>query len=167
MKPERRKIRKAVLIAIAICVAVSLILIAWNITSPRYYNTGEYRSTDVLVQPNGTFVARALIADTQQKLEKGLMGSSINGTGGMLLVFQSPSRHGITMRDMVVSIDAVFIGGDKKIAGILRDVPPMSINPVTWQNYYIDSDCQYILELHSGRANALGLSNGITLEFQT
>jgi uncharacterized membrane protein (UPF0127 family) len=161
-KSEMKK--RAIAVALVLMFPV-LLYAVWHFSSPKYYETGIYGSTDVYIASDGKFVSHALIADSPQKRSKGLMGRTVNETGGMLFVFENSGKYVFTMRDMDISIDMVFIDSKKKIVDIESDVPPMSSDPSTWGSRQSDSDCLYVLELMAGRASSLGIAQGISLNF--
>ena len=153
-------------IAVALILTFPLLLYAtWHFSSPKYYDPGPYRSTDVFIASDGRFVASAEIADSPQKRAKGLMGRIANETGGMLFVFESSGKYVFTMRDMEMGIDMVFMDGTKRIVDMEKDVPPMSLDSSTWGSRKTDYACLYVLELKAGRASSLGLSLNIVLNF--
>ena len=164
-KPVVSSRRKTALWLAVLCILPLLVFAQWHFTSPLYYDTGDYRSTDVFTDSDGSFVAHVLIAEGEQKLEKGLMGRELNETEGMLLVFTAPRTCSITMRDMNENIDILFIDSKQKVVEMRLNAPPMSSDPSTWGSYKTDKQCLFVLELHAGRVPALGISNGALLNF--
>ncbi len=113
---------------------------------------------------NVTLGDRALaleIADTPELRSRGLAGrSSIPENGGMLFLFEEPHRHTFWMKDMLISIDIIWIR-DETIVSILHRVRPELGTPDERLARYIPPEpVDRVIELRAGRAEELGLSSG-------
>jgi len=89
------------------------------------------------------------IADTPEKQELGLGNRAvIPDNYGMLFVFQKPDRYGFWMKDMLASIDMVWLSKDGTI--VLID---HSVDPSTYPNvFYPPVPVSYVLETRAGYA---------------
>jgi len=107
-------------------------------------------------------VISALVADTAMSRERGLSGrSSLSADESMLFIFSDPGLHAFWMKDMRFSLDLVWIGADKKITAISRDVSPDSYPKI----FLPPRPVSYVLELNAGAAQNFGLEAGAALIF--
>ena len=95
-------------------------------------------------------------------LTRGLMFKS---TGNMLMEFPIRARHGIWMLFMRYPLDLIFIGKEKKITEIKKNISPLTLNPKTWKIYYPGKKAKYVLELDAGEAHDFDSGVGDVLEF--
>ncbi len=157
-------------LGIAVAIIVVLILAAYVFFGDNVKNSdnsaGQPIQADPSLQtvsiqaPKGTI--SALIADTPQSKEKGLGGRASLPTGqGMLFIFSEPGMQAFWMKDMKFALDMVWIGADKKIAGISADISQNSYPQV----FFPPSPVLYVLELNAGSAKSFGLATGTDLIF--
>lgn len=100
-----------------------------------------------LTFPDDAF--RYEIVTTPAEQERGLGGrSEIPNNYGMLFVFQTKDRYGFWMKDMLTSIDIVWLNDDGTIMNIDANVDP-STYPTP---YYPLKPVRYVLETRSGYA---------------
>lgn len=105
---------------------------------------------------------RAEVAETPASRERGLSGrASMPAAEGMLFIFSVPDMYGFWMKDMKFSLDLVWIGADKKIAGISENAKPESYP----QLFFPPRPVPYVLELNAGAAKIFGLKAGVAVEF--
>lgn len=84
------------------------------------------------------------VAETPEARERGLGGRRALPEGrGMLFVFKAPGRHAFWMKDMRFPIDIVFIGADRRVTEVVRDLRPESY-PAT---YVPLQEALYVLEV--------------------
>ena len=99
--------------------------------------------------PDGSFHYEIVTTPAEQ--EKGLGGrKEIPDNYGMLFVFQKKDRYGFWMKDMLTSIDIVWLNDDGTIMKIDANVDP-STYPTP---YYPSVPVQYVLETRAGYAMA-------------
>ena len=95
----------------------------------------------------GDTTLRIEIVDTQELQEKGLSGrTSLEKNRGMLFVFEKPGHYGFWMKDMNFAIDILWIGQDKKVVEIMKNIDPETF-PKT---FYPKVQIQYVLEISAG-----------------
>lgn len=100
---------------------------------------------------------------TDQRLQaKGLSGrATIPPNYGMLFVFAEKDKHGFWMKDMLASIDIIWISDEKVVLGVEEAVSPDSYAEGTV--FYPPEPVRYVLETRAGEAARLGLSPGTTV----
>ncbi len=104
----------------------------------------------------------AMIARSPLALTRGLM---FEKNGNMLLEFPFSARHGIWMLFMRYPLDLIFIDSQKHVAEIIKNVPPLTLNPRTWKIYHPKIVARYILEVGAGEAEHYNIAVGDLLEF--
>ncbi len=117
-----------------------------------------------VVTPSGVEIP-VEIADTPAKRHLGLGNRAELRPGwGMLFLFDSSSRHGFWMKNMSFPIDIIWLR-NRRVVHVAKQVPPpqsgeqpMTITPARAANL--------VLEIEAGRARALGLEVGSTLEYR-
>lgn len=93
---------------------------------------------------------------------QGLMGrKSLPPRTGMLFDFPEGTRPAIWMRNMVISLDLLYIDGNGEIAQIFRGVPPCRAMPC--EIYHATQPLRFVLEVPAGTADSLGLAVGQVL----
>lgn len=87
------------------------------------------------------------LADTPDERIKGLSGvSSLRKDEGMLFVFKEQGLHGFWMKDMLVALDILWIGADKRVVHIEESVSPDSYPAV----FTPLTPALYVLEVPAG-----------------
>jgi hypothetical protein len=113
--------------------------------------------------PGGERV-EALVADDAEKRTKGLMGiPELKPREGMLFVFDAEASHGMWMKNMLISIDMVWLNGKKEIVAIEKSLPPCHRNECPVYGAGIDS--LYVVEAPSGTIDRFHLQKGDFLKF--
>ena len=107
------------------------------------------------------------IADDKAEQEIGLMNrESLDEDRGMLFVYQTPKVPTFWMKDMLIPLDMIFIGTDKKINYIEKNVPICNETDSTkCPTYSSSAPVQYILEVAAGYAEKNKLQVGDLVEF--
>ncbi len=94
---------------------------------------------------------------------QGLMGRKrLPGGTGMLFDFPTGTQPAIWMRNMVISLDLVYIDDSGVIAGIFPEVPPCPAMPC--EIYHAQKALRFVLEVPAGTAQRLGLAVGQKLD---
>jgi uncharacterized protein len=122
----------------------------------------ESYSKDVVVSaPNGATL-KTQVSDTEIERELGLGGKTcIPKNSAMLFAFDNAGYYGIWMKGMHFTIDIVWLDGSKNVTHIERN-----ISPDTYPHIYTpDKQSVYVIELHAGKANELGLNVGSQLRW--
>lgn len=96
------------------------------------------------------------IVDTESSRAQGLSGrSSMSDNQGMLFVFEQTDQQCIWMKDMNFSLDIIWVGENKEIIDIKRNV-----SPTTYPESFCVDASKYVIELKSGVATKARLSEG-------
>lgn len=97
------------------------------------------------------------IASSKTDQQKGLGGrKSLAQNRGILFVFDAPGKQCFWMKDMLFSIDMIWLSSDKKVTHIAADV-----SPGTYPKQYCgDTSTKYVIELNAGEAKRAGLHVG-------
>ena len=113
------------------------------------------RHTRIIKTPNGEI--RTEVADTKSSRELGLSGrQKMEDNEGLLFIFDTPGRYGFWMKDMLFSLDIIWINKDGVVVEIERNVKPESY-PKAFINA---SPATYVLEINEGEAEKKGLFIG-------
>jgi uncharacterized membrane protein (UPF0127 family) len=118
------------------------------------------RMTD-FTAPNG--VVKAMIADTDASRRQGLSDKpSLPEDAGMLFVFDVPGQYGFWMKDMTFPLDMVWIGADKTVVSVSKDLSPDTYPEV----FNPPVPISYVLEINAGSADRLGIIPGAIVDFK-
>ena len=102
------------------------------------------------------------VADTNLLRERGLSGHKPLGEyEGMLFIFQKPDRYGFWMKDMLFSLDILWLDENYKIIHIEKNLSPKTYPKV----FYPEAESQYVLEISAGSCSMLGIKVGDSLVF--
>lgn len=97
------------------------------------------------------------IVDTDEERERGLSDRShVPPEYGMLFVFETEATPGFWMKDMLVSIDMVWLSSDGIIVGITENIAPETYPAL----FYPPSPVRYVLEVAAGEAARKGWKAG-------
>ena len=96
------------------------------------------------------------VADSMGERSRGLMFvEQMAPTQGMLFVYDSPQSVSFWMRNTLIPLDMVFVGGDGIIDNIHENAVPLDETPI-----FGGDDIQYVLEINGGMAARLGMDVG-------
>jgi len=113
--------------------------------------------------PNGKAIT-AELAVTDYERAKGLMfREQINPDQGMLFIFEHEGRHSFWMKNMVISIDILWLNREKQIVHIEERVPPCKTDPCP--SYASKIPAMYVLELKAGSVKENDLKQHDRLNF--
>jgi uncharacterized protein len=102
------------------------------------------------------------IADTPAKREMGFQyRRELADDHGMIFVFPSESVLTFWMKNTPIPLDMIFIGGDLKIVGIVREAVPFTLSARS-----VDAPSRYVLEIKGGLAKQRGIEVGDRLRFE-
>jgi uncharacterized protein len=90
------------------------------------------------------------VVDTLKEREQGLSGRTEVPEDGMLFVFPEKNSAGFWMKDMLISIDIIWIGDGGTIIGIEENVSPDTYP----EAFYPPEPVRYVLEVAAGDAKA-------------
>ena len=113
--------------------------------------------------PGGKSVTAELAVSEEERARGLMFRKEILPGQGMLFVFREDGIHSFWMKNTLVSLDILWLDGDKRIIHIEADVPPCREEPCP--SYGPLSPSRYVLELKAGRAAELGLEVSNRLQF--
>lgn len=104
------------------------------------------RAPRIAVQLGGTtFEAR--VASTPEARQKGLSGvTTLGGDQALLFIFASSDTYRLWMKDMLISIDVVWLDESQRVISTMTNLTPDSY-PKTFSS---DAPARYALELPAG-----------------
>lgn len=136
---------------VAVFIFISLLVGCMN-KSPYVTIVSEQGSRNIQVE----------VASTDEEKRVGLMGQKeLPEHSGMLFIYDEDPRPVMWMKHMLMSIDIVFIGEDRKISHIERSVPPCEPeDDGQCARYSSSSPSFWILELPAGYTMRHGIKQG-------
>ncbi|MFC1687952.1 DUF192 domain-containing protein [Patescibacteria group bacterium] len=148
---------------ILIFVAIFFGVLFWNFGGrdiqddlPYYVKSITTRTTTVAIRTN---IISAEIAETDSSRYKGLSGrDSVHQDRGMLFVFDEKDIHSITMRDMNIGIDILWIDEGKIVYVVDNAVPPEEGQEP--ETYTPDIESIYVLEVSENYIETTGAAVG-------
>lgn len=95
---------------------------------------------------------KEIIAEKAASLEeraRGLMyREKLNDNEGMIFIFEKEDFHSFWMKNMVISIDIIWLDKGKRVVYYLEDVPPCKEE--SCPSYYPMRKAKYVIEVMSG-----------------
>ena len=105
---------------------------------------------------------RISIADTEETRQQGLSGrAGLAEDEGMLFVFPEDGKYAFWMKDMVFSIDILWLSGDGAVVYMAENVSPDTYP----QNFQPLVSARYVLELPAGYAKEYNVVVGDLVRF--
>jgi len=103
-----------------------------------------------------------ILVQTSEKRQMGLSGrTNLPANTGMLFVFETPGTYGFWMKDMLFSIDMIWVSADKRIIYIEK-----SVSPDTFPKAFSPKDpALYVLEVKAGFSDKNNIKVGDTIKF--
>ena len=116
-------------------------------------------STQILINNGKNMIKiNVEIADDRQEMMNGLMfREHLNENDGMLFVFQNEEQQTFWMKNTLIPLDMIFIGGDFKIVDIKYAVP-CEKDPC--RLYESSKPAKYVLEVNGNFTNRNGVKVG-------
>ena len=164
-KPSRKE--KKILIGVGVGIAL-LLVVPWAYrcvtkevcTSPIFERI--VRDNVDIKLPDGKII-KAEVVKTSFAREQGLSGrKGLGENKGMLFEFPLPGRFGFWMKDMLFSIDIIWINKDGVVVNIVEYAKPEDY-PATYVN---QAPASYVLEIEAGKAGEYGIHLGTKLDIQ-
>ena len=102
------------------------------------------------------------LADTAEKLVMGLSGRQAKQT--MLFKFPASGYYSFWMKDMLFSLDLVWISDKMKVVNIDRNLAPCA-NITNCERYNPPEPIMYVLELPAGTAHSLKINQTVQIKY--
>jgi uncharacterized membrane protein (UPF0127 family) len=150
------------LVIVSLCVALGYISYCFVTKSCTSSSVRKLTASQVIIKPpKGEIVAE--VVDTPASRELGLSGrTGLKKDEGMLFIFDKPGKYGFWMKDMLFSIDMVWVSEDGLVVNVERNVTPES-----YPKAFINTiDAKYVLEVDKGSAATYGMYIGSKVEIQ-
>lgn len=114
----------------------------------------------------GDLTVEAEVPQTAEEFSRGLGGrASMDEDQGMLFVFASEAAHAFWMKDMLFSLDFVWISSDLRVVEVISNVEPQPGVPDNELAIYRPPEpALYTLELVAGVAEKRGVEPGDVVE---
>ena len=104
---------------------------------------------------------RVEVAATSREREQGLMHRKhLDPDAGMLFVYPFDSLQSFWMKNTFIPLDIIFIGNNRRIAGIAENTKPLSLERIQ-----VDTPSRFILEVNAGFAKKHGIREGSQVRF--
>ena len=124
----------------------------------------HYKTIPVTL-PDG-FVVQALVADTPQKQEGGLMFvKNLPEDKGMLFVFDADQEQSFWMKNTLIDLDIVFLNSHQTVTSVAAQMPRSYTYTPDDQVAYTLGYGQYVVELAAQTAAKHGVVPGAKITF--
>jgi uncharacterized membrane protein (UPF0127 family) len=102
------------------------------------------------------------VADDEAEREKGLMWrTALEDTEGMLFVYNDADYRVFWMRNTFLSLDIIFVSGDRRVVNIAKQTEPLSD-----RLYRSVKPAQYVVEVVAGFCDQKGVREGTEIRWQ-
>lgn len=100
------------------------------------------------------------VVDTPGARNRGLMYRRQLADGaGMLFVFDEEADHGFWMKNTFIPLDMIFVGSDRRVAGVHADARPHSLDQIR-----IGRPSRWVVEVPAGWTARAGVAVGDRVE---
>jgi uncharacterized membrane protein (UPF0127 family) len=118
--------------------------------------TGSQVSVRFESEGSTTSEFRVEVVATPEDRARGLMfRKSINDDQGMLFLFPREQPLAFWMKNTFIPLDMVFVSGDWRVVGVLKNVPPLNEDRRS-----VETPSQYVLEFGAGVAEKHNIMPG-------
>lgn len=101
------------------------------------------------------------IAENDQRRTQGMMyRTSMSYDRAMLFIMEYERQQSFWMRNTKMSLDIIYVNGDKEIVTIYKHTQPYSVSPIpSFKN------AKYVVETAAGFCDKFGVAEGHIIEF--
>lgn len=111
--------------------------------------------------PRGPWLVEVELARTPEEHARGLMfRTALAPDHGMLFLFADAAERTFWMHNTLLSLDLIFLGEDRVVAGVVADAQPRTDSPRT-----VHRPARYVVEVLGGEARAHGVGPGTRASF--
>lgn len=105
------------------------------------------------------------IVNTSEEREKGLMNrENLDLEKGMLFVFEKEGEYNFWMKNVLISLDIIWIDESKEIVFIKNNAEPCRTE--LCESFNPDKKAEYVLEVNGGMMEEMGIKIGDEVEFR-
>jgi uncharacterized membrane protein (UPF0127 family) len=104
-------------------------------------------------------VSLEIVSDDASRARGLMYRNSLDDGHGMLFVFDDESDRAFWMKNTVIPLDMIFIGGDGKIVGVRTNTTPLSLAPLS-----VGKPSRWVLEVAGGYTGRAGIAAGDKVE---
>jgi len=125
---------------------------------------GRAASTELLIVHAGgsAYKFEIELATTPDERERGLMfRKSLGANAGMLFMYPDEEPVAFWMKNTLIPLDMLFIKADGHIVHVARNAVPLDETPIA-----SGQPVKAVLEINGGAADALGIKEGDTVEYE-
>jgi uncharacterized membrane protein (UPF0127 family) len=160
---RRRFHRSPARAALALCALTALAPACKSGSPPAGSAQAPANAPSVVIAADGRAVPfRVELALTPEEQARGLMyRSHLDTDAGMLFVFDEARIQRFWMKNTLIPLDMIFIGPDRRIAGVVANAAPETETERT-----VPARAQYVLEIGGGLAARLGIHAGERVEMR-
>lgn len=142
--------RRLLIVAILLTTAAA-VFVGWLLALHPFTDTQSSAQDTLRTVVVGGGLVHVSVADTETLRQQGLSGKAgLAPNEGMLFVFPSDGRYAFWMKDMLFSIDMLWLSADGRIVYLKQRVSPDTYP----QTFAPDTPARYVLELPAGYAAA-------------
>ncbi len=154
--------KKLIIVYVVLIIALILLVVfksGGNLLSFVPFVGGHSGSAQI----NGKKINLTIVKDEKAR-QKGLSGrKSLGKNDGMLFVFDHPDLYGFWMKDMLFSIDIIYINDDKVVYVVKNAPAPEKGDNSNLKIYRPDTEANYVLEVNAGKSDELEIKKGTTV----
>jgi uncharacterized membrane protein (UPF0127 family) len=111
--------------------------------------------------PRGPWLVEVELARTPEETARGLMfRTALAPDHGMLFLFGDTAERSFWMHNTPLSLDIIFLGDDRVVAGVVADATPRTDTLRT-----VHRPSRYVVEVLGGEARAHGVGPGTRASF--
>jgi uncharacterized membrane protein (UPF0127 family) len=98
--------------------------------------------------PNGNIITAELAISASERARGLMYREKLNPDQGMLFIFDYADNHAMWMKNMLISLDFLWLDSEKRIVHIEENIPPCEREPCP--SYGSKFPAIYVLELKAG-----------------
>ncbi len=104
------------------------------------------------------------VAKTEAELRQGLMYvEKLPEKKGMLFIFPEEKMQSFWMKNMLISLDIIFLDKDKKIVNIIKRAEPCQTDECS--SYYSTDSAQYVIEVNADFCDGFNINTQTEVNF--
>jgi uncharacterized protein len=104
-------------------------------------------------------VSLEVVSDDASRTRGLMYRNHLDDGHGMLFVFDDETDRSFWMKNTLIPLDLIFIGGDGTIVGMRTNTTPLSLAPLS-----VGKPSKWVLEVAGGYAGRAGIATGDRIE---